>query len=126
VIANNTFGSSAASAASNPATPSCTNALGPDQPHANAGQGQITLNWSAVSGATGYNVKRDTVGGGSKPTVRSVVTNMYTDTGPRRRHHVLLRGHGHQLLRREPELDRGVGDPDRHQHPDRAPGGQGQ
>jgi fibronectin type 3 domain-containing protein len=41
---------------------------------ATAGDGQVALNWGATAGATGYNVKRATVGGGPYPTVATVVT----------------------------------------------------
>ena len=49
---------------------------------ASGGVAQVTLNWSPVSGATGYNVKRATVSGGSYTTVTNGVTaTTYTDTG---------------------------------------------
>jgi beta-glucanase (GH16 family) len=48
---------------------------------ATATVGQVTLNWNAVSGATGYNVKRSTVSGGSYSNVAGGVTSTnYTDT----------------------------------------------
>jgi hypothetical protein len=39
------------------------------------------LSWSAVVGATGYNVYRGTTAGGENKLVASVSTNTYTDTG---------------------------------------------
>ena len=49
---------------------------------ATAGNAQATLTWSAVSGATGYNVKRATVSGGPYATVASgLVAPGFTDTG---------------------------------------------
>jgi hypothetical protein len=41
----------------------------------------IALNWSAASGATGYNVKRATANGGPYTTIANVTTTNYTDTG---------------------------------------------
>lgn len=43
--------------------------------------GQVTLTWSAVTGATSYNVKRSPHSGGPYTTVANVTTNTYTDTG---------------------------------------------
>ncbi len=48
---------------------------------ATAGNAQVTLSWSAVSGATSYNVKRATATGGPYATVAAVTTTTYTDTG---------------------------------------------
>src|SRR5207245_10221200 len=48
---------------------------------ATAGNAQVTLGWSASSGATGYNVKRSTVSGGPYTTVNSPTTTGYTDSG---------------------------------------------
>jgi hypothetical protein len=46
------------------------------------GNAQVTLNWSSVSGATGYNVKRSTVSGGPYTTIGAGVTaTAYTDPG---------------------------------------------
>ena len=79
VKANNDFGSSAASA-SDAGTPNCSAPASPSGLVANAGQGQVTLSWTAISGATGYNIKRSTTQGASDPpTVASPVTNLYTD-----------------------------------------------
>ena len=41
---------------------------------ATAGDGQVALSWGATAGATGYNVKRATVGGGPYPTVAPCLT----------------------------------------------------
>ncbi|MGC3960998.1 MAG: discoidin domain-containing protein [Verrucomicrobiota bacterium] len=47
-----------------------------------AGSGQVILNWSAVSGATSYNVKRSTVSGSGYTVIATNVGNVgYTDTG---------------------------------------------
>ena len=79
VKANNDFGSSAASA-SDAGTPNCSAPASPSGLIANAGPGQVTLSWTAVSGATGYNIKRSTTQGASNPpTVASPVTNLYTN-----------------------------------------------
>ncbi|MCM3039146.1 glycoside hydrolase family 6 protein [Paenibacillus motobuensis] len=49
---------------------------------ATAGNAQVTLNWAATNGATGYNVKRATTSGGPYTTVASGVTaTSYTNTG---------------------------------------------
>lgn len=46
------------------------------------GNAQVALSWTAVSGATGYNVKRSTSAGGTYTTVASNVTSTsYTNTG---------------------------------------------
>jgi fibronectin type 3 domain-containing protein len=48
-----------------------------------AGNAQISLNWTASVGTTGYNVKRSTVNGGPYTTVNSapVAASTFTDTG---------------------------------------------
>ena len=45
------------------------------------GNSQISLSWSAVSGATSYRVKRSTVGGGPYSTVSSPAAASFTNTG---------------------------------------------
>jgi len=48
---------------------------------ATAGDTQVTLNWVAVTGATGYNVKRATTAGGPYETIASNVSGTsYVDT----------------------------------------------
>jgi hypothetical protein len=42
---------------------------------------RVVLDWSAASGATGYNVKRATSSGGPYTTIANVTTTNYTDTG---------------------------------------------
>jgi len=59
------------------AVPSTPSGLG-----AVPGNGQVALTWNAVSGATGYNVKRSTTNGGPYANVAAnVATNSYTNTG---------------------------------------------
>jgi fibronectin type 3 domain-containing protein len=48
---------------------------------ATAGNQQVALSWGAVTGATGYNVKRSTTSGSGYSTVSSPSTASYTDTG---------------------------------------------
>ena len=47
---------------------------------ATPGQTQVALSWSAVSGATGYNVKRGYITGGPYTILGSVTGTSYTDT----------------------------------------------
>jgi hypothetical protein len=57
--------------------------LPPSQPNgltAAPGDSQVTLNWTDVSGATSYNVKRATVSGGTYANIASPVAASYTDT----------------------------------------------
>jgi len=47
-----------------------------------AGNGQVTLNWSAVPGAASYNVKRSNASGGGYAAIATNVGNVgFTDTG---------------------------------------------
>jgi autotransporter-associated beta strand protein len=46
---------------------------------ATAGNAQVTLTWSPVTGATGYNVKRATLSGGPYATVGSTTSTNYND-----------------------------------------------
>jgi len=45
------------------------------------GNNQVTINWTSVTGATSYNVKRSLVSGGPYTTITSPATNSGTDTG---------------------------------------------
>jgi len=45
-----------------------------------SGDKKVTLSWASVVTATGYNVKRSNVTGGSYTTIKSVTTTNYTDT----------------------------------------------
>ncbi|MCR8635735.1 fibronectin type III domain-containing protein [Paenibacillus radicis (ex Xue et al. 2023)] len=57
-----------------PATPIPTNLI------ATAGNSQVTLTWTAITGSTGYNIKRSTTPGGPYSTIASNVTGTtYTD-----------------------------------------------
>jgi hypothetical protein len=47
---------------------------------ASAGDAQVTLSWTASSGATGYNVKRSTKSGGPYTTLGSPATATYVDS----------------------------------------------
>lgn len=47
---------------------------------ATAGDGEVTLNWSQLPGATSYNVKRATLNGGPYTTIASSTTATFTDT----------------------------------------------
>jgi hypothetical protein len=67
-----------------PTTASCTPTPPPAAPTgltATAGNAQVGLNWTAVSGATSYTVKRSTVSGGSYTTVGSSTGTSCIDTG---------------------------------------------
>jgi len=48
---------------------------------ATPGNAQVTLGWTASSGAASYNVKRATVSGGPYTTLTNVTTTSYTDAG---------------------------------------------
>lgn len=47
---------------------------------ATAGNAQVTVTWTASSGATSYHVKRSTTSGGPYTTIASPATTSYTDT----------------------------------------------
>jgi len=81
VSAVNTNGESANSTEAN-ATPAAP--VAPSSPTGLAAlrdDGQVTLGWNAVAGATSYNVKRSTVSGGPYTNVLSTTANYATDTG---------------------------------------------
>jgi hypothetical protein len=69
----------------NSAEASATTLPGPPAPPtgltATPGNAQVSLSWTASSGATSYNVKRATVSGGLYTTIASLATTGYTDTG---------------------------------------------
>ena len=48
---------------------------------ATRGEGQVSLSWAAASGATSYNLKRSTTGGGPYPTVTNITTTSLVVTG---------------------------------------------
>ena len=48
---------------------------------ATAGDAQVSLTWTTVTGATSYNVKRSTVSGGTYTTVGNVTTPAFVNTG---------------------------------------------
>ncbi|HEV7573012.1 MAG TPA: DNA/RNA non-specific endonuclease [Thermoanaerobaculia bacterium] len=48
--------------------------------NATAGNGHVALTWSAVGGATSYNVKRSTTSGSGYATIASPATTSYDDT----------------------------------------------
>src|SRR5262249_29521156 len=67
---------SAQPAAPQPAAPSTPTGL-----TATPGNSRVTLNWSAPSGATGYNVKRGTTNGGPYNTIAGgITTTSYVDS----------------------------------------------
>jgi hypothetical protein len=49
--------------------------------HATPANAQVSLSWTASTGATSYNVKRSTTAGGPYTTVSSATTTSFTDTG---------------------------------------------
>src|SRR5439155_7642681 len=49
---------------------------------ATAGDAQVSLSWTALSGVTNYNVKRAAISGGPYTTVASPATASYLDTTP--------------------------------------------
>src|SRR5579883_869987 len=64
--------------------PVCTLPGAPSAPTASAGNAQVALSWSSVSGATAYNVYRSTASGGEGTTPingSAITTTSYTDTG---------------------------------------------
>jgi fibronectin type 3 domain-containing protein len=63
----------------NPPPPTVTIPAAPATFVATAGNTQISLSWSASSGATSYNLKRSTTNGGPYSTITSPTTTSYTD-----------------------------------------------
>jgi len=59
-----------------PAVPAAPGSLS-----ATAGNAQVTLDWTAASGASSYNVKSATNSGGPYAVIANVATTNYTDTG---------------------------------------------
>jgi len=53
----------------------------PGSLQATAGDAQVSLSWSASTGAASYNVKRSTTSGGPYTTVSSPTATSFTDTG---------------------------------------------
>ena len=82
VSAYNSAGQSANSAEAS-ATPTASVAIPPvpSSLQAAAGDAQVSLTWSASTGATSYNVKRATTSGGPYATVGSATTTSFTNTG---------------------------------------------
>ena len=60
-----------------PATPPAT----PTNLQATAGNTQVSLTWTASTGATSYSVQRSTTSGGPYTQIATPSTNSYTDTG---------------------------------------------
>src|SRR5207302_4256235 len=68
------------------ATPTATPPAPPSTPTnltAAPGNGQVTLSWSAATGAASYNLYRSTTSGGegSTPVVTGIASTSYTNTG---------------------------------------------
>jgi fibronectin type 3 domain-containing protein len=79
VSASNSAGSSANSAEVS-ATPTLPAPATPSGLAATAGNGQVTLTWSASTGATSYHVKRSTASG-AETQIAAPTANSFTDTG---------------------------------------------
>ena len=82
VSAANSAGESANSAEVNttPTAPQTAPST-PTNLQATGGNAQISLAWSASTGATSYNVKRSTTSGGPYSKISAPTTTSYTDTG---------------------------------------------
>lgn len=80
VTASNSAGTSGDSNQAS-ATPNVTIPPAPTNLTATAGNAQVSLSWSASSGATSYNVMRSTTNGGPYSLVNSTSSTSYTDTG---------------------------------------------
>jgi len=62
------------------ATPICSAPTAPTGLSATAGNAQVSLSWTASSGATSYNIKRSTTSGAETTVATGVTTTSYTDT----------------------------------------------
>jgi fibronectin type 3 domain-containing protein len=82
VSAVNSSGESANSVevSATPTAPASTPSV-PANLQAVAGNAQVSLSWSASSGATNYNVKRSTTSGGPYAKISSSTSASYSDTG---------------------------------------------
>lgn len=63
------------------ATPQPPPPAAPSNLVATAGEAQVSLSWSASSGATSYNVKRSAISGGPFTTIGNVTGTSYLNTG---------------------------------------------
>ncbi|MCG1026399.1 fibronectin type III domain-containing protein [Dehalobacter sp.] len=61
-------------------TPPVTVPVAPTTLSATAGNAQVTLTWTAVTGSTSYNIKRATTAGGPYTQIGTSTTNSYTDS----------------------------------------------
>jgi fibronectin type 3 domain-containing protein len=82
VAAVNSAGTSANSsqASATPTAPVSIPAV-PTGLQATAGNAQISLSWSAITGATSYSLRRSTTSGGPYTQIATPTTNSYVDTG---------------------------------------------
>jgi len=81
VAATNAVGSSVTSTAANATPEAVPPSAAPATVTATPGLQLVTLNWSAVPGATGYNVEVATTSGGPYTYLTTVSSLTYTDTG---------------------------------------------
>ena len=56
-------------------------ASAPSDLSAKPGHNQVTLNWNASAGASGYNVKRSSTSGGPYALIASTAATNYSDEG---------------------------------------------
>jgi fibronectin type 3 domain-containing protein len=80
VTAVNSIGESSKSAEAT-ATTGATAPSAPSAISADPGNGVVTLNWSASTGATSYNLNRNVAGGNTTLYQSGLTTNTYSDTG---------------------------------------------
>jgi fibronectin type 3 domain-containing protein len=78
---NPNAGGASANSTETSATPRSALPAQPTGLTATPGSGQVTLMWSAVAGATSYNVKRSTVSGSSYTVIANQTGQAYTNTG---------------------------------------------